>query len=887
MLILNSSRKKRLACAQLRRRPCRYTGMASCTDQAPELPSVSPHSSKGAGHASGWGLLNGHMGTAEDLTLRVPLVEQADLVRSQVSKRLGADRRAELGQYLTPSNVASFMASLFINFGKEVRLLDAGAGVGALLAATTAEACRRLDPPKHVHAVGFELDETLVVSLRSMLRACETEASHCGVNFMGEVVQGDFIEMAVEMIDTGLFGKRQPKFTHAILNPPYAKLNSNSATRIRLRRVGIETSNLYTAFVALAVHLLEPGGELVAITPRSFCNGPYFRPFRELLLGATCVRRFHMFESRKAAFSDDDVLQENVVFTLVKGRSQSSVFVSSSSSPDDDLISIRKVNFEEVVRPGDSERFIHLVPNDSEQTRADALLGLPCRVTDLGLTVSTGKVVDFRAREFLRKDPTAETMPLIYPTHFFEGGVRWPKANKKPNALVDAPDTAQFWMPRGTYVLVKRFSSKEEVRRVVAAVYDPEVVTAEKVGFENHLNVFHANGRGLDPELAVGLSGFLNSTIFDACFRQFNGHTQVNATDLRSMRYPQPTILRTLGRRIGPELPAQQVLDKIVEDVLGLPSMVKPTKIDEALEILKALGMPTLQQNERSALTLLALVGLTPKSAWSEASSPLMGITPLMEFFREHYGKEYKPNTRETVRRQTVHQFRDAGLILENPDHPSRPVNSPKAVYQIDATALELLRTYGTRSWSAKLTAYLKKKGTLAEKYAQARAMARLPVTLPGGQILKLTPGGQNELVKLIMEEFCPRFAPGAHTILVGDTGDKFAVFDKEALAALGVKVDSHGKMPDVIAHRKDKNWLLLIEAVTSHGPVNAKRRDELAELFKGSKAGLVYVTTFLTRKAMVKYLADISWETEVWVAESPDHMIHFDGEKFLGPYAG
>ncbi len=582
------------------------------------------------------------------------------------------------------------------------------------------------------------------------------------------------------------------------------------------------------------------------------------------------------------------MLQENVVFSLVKGRPQRSVIVSSNTSPDDDLICLREVSFEQIVRPRDAERFIHLVTTDFEQGKAEALSALPNRLDDLGIGVSTGKVVDFRARAFLRMDPGPDTRPLIYPTHFHEGGVRWPKATKKPNALVDAPSTSELWMPRGTYVLVKRFSSKEEVRRVVAAVCDPEVVQGDKVGFENHLNVFHAGGAGLDPTLARGLAGFLNSTIVDTCFRQFNGHTQVNATDLRNMRYPALASLKELGERLGPRHLPQGALDEVVGDVLVLPSMANPTqKVKEALEVLQALGMPAQQQNERSALTLMALVGLKPASSWGQASSPLMGITPLMDFFRDHYGKEYKPNTRETVRRQTVHQFRDAGFILENPDQPGRPVNSPKAVYQIEATALELLRAYGKPSWRTKLAAYLKKKGTLADKYAQAREMARLPVTLPQGQVLKLTPGGQNELVKQIMEEFCPRFAPGGHAIYVGDAGQKFAVFDKQALKALGVTVDSHGKMPDVVVHRKEKNWLLLIEAVTSHGPVDAKRRGELAELFGASKAGLVYVTTFLTRKAMVKYLGDISWETEVWVAESPDHMIHFDGEKFLGPYVG
>jgi adenine-specific DNA-methyltransferase len=445
-------------------------------------------------------------------------------------------------------------------------------------------------------------------------------------------------------------------------------------------------------------------------------------------------------------------------------------------------------------------------------------------------------------------------------------------------------------MPGGTYVLAKRFSSKEEKRRIVAAVFDPEIVPAEMVGFENHLNVFHADGAGIDPVLARGLAAFLNSTFVDAYFRQFSGHTQVNATDLRSLRYPSLAALRKLGATVAPGS-AQQELDEAVESVLGLATMDNPLarkrKVDDALAVLKALDLPRAQQNERSALTLLAMLNLKPHIAWSKAGSPLIGITPVMDFIRDQYGKAYAPNTRETVRRLTVHQFRDAGLIVANPDDPARAVNSPKAVYQIEAEALKLLRTYGSRSWSKHLASYVKQMGTLATRYAQAREMARIPVTLPVSEsVFKLTPGGQNELIKKIVEDFCPLFAPGAHVIYVGDTGDKFAVFDKQALGKLRVVVDSHGKMPDVAVHRKDKNWLLLIEAVTSHGPVNPKRRAELAQLFGGSTAGLVYVTAFLTRKAMLRYLRDISWESEVWVAESPEHMIHFDGERFLGPYA-
>lgn len=309
------------------------------------------------------------------------------------------------------------------------------------------------------------------------------------------------------------------------------------------------------------------------------------------------------------------------------------------------------------------------------------------------------------------------------------------------------------------------------------------------------------------------------------------------------------------------------------------------TKVAEGLSVLRHLDLPRGQQNERSALTLLALLDLAPETPWAEARNPLRGITPLMEFMAAHYGKAYKPNTRETVRRQTVHQFLDAGLIVANPDRSDRPTNSPRAVYQIEQGALELLRTFDTDQWEASLATYRDTRETLASRYAQERSMRRIPVTLPGGGELSLSPGGQNVLVEQIIDAFCPRYTPGGRVLYVGDTDEKFAHYDREGLAALGVTVEAHGKMPDVIVHHTERDWLVLIEAVTSHGPVDAKRHGELAALFAGSTAGLVYVTAFLSRRAMVRYLADISWETEVWVADAPDHLIHFNGERFLGPY--
>lgn len=307
--------------------------------------------------------------------------------------------------------------------------------------------------------------------------------------------------------------------------------------------------------------------------------------------------------------------------------------------------------------------------------------------------------------------------------------------------------------------------------------------------------------------------------------------------------------------------------------------------IKAAKQIIISLGLPRAQQNDRSALCLLALLNLTPGKAWANAENPLIGITPIMDWVREHYAKGYAPNTRETIRRQTMHQFCDAGLALYNPDEPDRPVNSPRAVYQIEPATLILLRTFNTSAWHDNLITYLSKRETLVARYAKERSQNRIPVELAPGQQITLSPGEHSELIRAIIEDFAPRFAPGSMLVYTGDTGDKWGYFDVSLLAKLGVTVDSHGKMPDVVLYFNPKNWLILVEAVTSHGPVDGKRHTELTTLFNGSTAGLVYVTAFPNRTLMTRYLLDIAWETDVWIADSPSHLIHFNGERFLGPY--
>lgn len=307
--------------------------------------------------------------------------------------------------------------------------------------------------------------------------------------------------------------------------------------------------------------------------------------------------------------------------------------------------------------------------------------------------------------------------------------------------------------------------------------------------------------------------------------------------------------------------------------------------VQQAREALAALGFDKSRSNERSALTLLGLLRLRPGDSWADADRSLHGVTPLMSWMAEQFGKRYAPNTRETVRRATLHQFVDAALVVLNPDDPSRAVNSRNNVYQVDVRAYELLCRFGTPEWEDSVATYLEQRPGQVAAYAAEREQAMIPVMLPDGAEIKLTPGGQNILVRDVLEKFCPRWTPGGHVLYVGDAGRRTPIYDVEGFAEDGVVLDKHGKLPDLVVHLQARDWLVLIEAANSHGPVDSKRHAELTTLFAESRAGLVYVSCFTSRAEMRKYLADIAWETEVWCADNPTHLIHFDGERFLGPY--
>lgn len=489
-----------------------------------------------------------------------------DLDKERLAVNPLLKRKSELGQFLTPSSVAKFMASLFQKERmSNPRILDAGAGLGALTSAFLERLIsEKLSENAVVNVV--EIDEVLRTRLSSTLSLYEDK-----IKLSSNIISEDFIEWATKALldENSLLASTKIRYTHAILNPPYKKIMSSSRHRKLLRGVGIETVNLYSAFVGLAIELMEENGEIVAIIPRSFCNGPYFRPFRQLLLDKMVIKHMHLFDSRDKAFKDDEVLQENVIMMLERGGKQGDVTISTSRDDSFSDYIEHCYPFKKIVQPKDSEQFIH-IPTSNEESFIEKYPSVCYSLKEIGVEVSTGPVVDFRVKSHLRDMPEEGTVPLFYPNHFVGTLTEWPKVMKKPNALIVDEDMKKWLYPNGYYTVVKRFSSKEEKRRIVAGVLTPKSVDYTEVGFENGLNVLHFQKQGIPAELAFGLYAYLNSTEVDKYFRVFNGHTQVNATDLRTMKYPSRETLENFGRWVlsNSDTMGQEEIDQKLEEIL-------------------------------------------------------------------------------------------------------------------------------------------------------------------------------------------------------------------------------------------------------------------------------------------------------------------------------
>jgi adenine-specific DNA-methyltransferase len=498
------------------------------------------------------------------------------------------ETRSDHGQFFTPPAIARCLADWFTtkSFNRaSVHLLDPGAGGGALTAAmverlVALRTAGDLPALKEVTLETWELDEAFLPTLSDNLAAAAQALEQVGIRPVVRLQSGNYVEAAVRDLDGGLFGTTfKATVTHAILNPPYRKIATRSKERALLASVGIETTNLYAAFVALALRQLTADGELTAITPRSFCNGPYFREFRRELLATARFNRVHVFDSRSEAFGRDQVLQENILFHLERATVAPEVVMVSNGSLESPTSC--RVALDRFVSPNDLDQVIHLATEVDADAVRSFFEALPCGLADLGLEVSTGPVVDFRLKGSLARELVTGTVPLLYPHGVKTGRVLPPLArsddypdgrlSKKAVAIRDDEASRKWLLRVDRFVLIKRFSAKEEKRRLVAGVLEPADFPEGLLGIENHLNFFHSKRAGLSSDLARGLSRFLNSTVADRYFRQFNGHTQVNASDLRSLRYPDASALEGLGKRELDDT-CQAAIDLALTESLGAPS---------------------------------------------------------------------------------------------------------------------------------------------------------------------------------------------------------------------------------------------------------------------------------------------------------------------------
>ena len=675
------------------------------------------------------------------------ITDFTDINRIHFCSKLSLKQRSELGQFLTPAVVARLMVGQFNNLSGHINLLDPGAGVGSLTAAFVERLLTNSHQVESLFITAYEVEASFIPSLEECLKQCCQALKNRGIK-AGYCLRNESFIGSITENNLPLFNTYIQNFTHAILNPPYKKISSKSIEKKILSNLGIETVNLYSAFVWLSILQLSQNGEIVAITPRSFCNGSYFRPFRQAFLEKMALQNIHIFASRSLAFAEDNILQENIIFHATKTEIKPKFIQMSINSEQelDNFSEMRLVPYNQVIEINDPEMFIHILTNSLEDALKVQMDKFPSTLEELGLEISTGPVVDFRLKSFLRNCLDEESVPLIYPESIKPGKVLFPPIKPKKSIAIEKNQETQKWLiPSGCYVLVKRFSAKEEKRRVVAAVSYP--INSSALGIENHLNYYHAKGKGINTDLAKGLTAFLNSTLFDQYFRLFSGNTQVNATDLRKIKYPCKNDLIKLGTQIHEYAFDQDQIDQLVHQNLSIMSETINTiqaskRIQEALTILKEISAPKEQQNERSALCLLALADIRPETSWNQATTPKSRITEMMDWFRDFYGKQYAPNTRETVRRQTMHQFVQMGLVVENPDQPERPINSPKWCYQLQQQALALIKSYGSDQWEESRRNYtISVKNLLQDR---TRNIPTIPVSLPNGQAIYLSSGGQN-----------------------------------------------------------------------------------------------------------------------------------------------
>ena len=815
----------------------------------------------------------------------------------------------ENGQFITPPSVARYMAKQLGDIQNGANILEPAVGSGVLACAVIEQLISE-NRPIILWIEAYETDAELCDVARQVLTEAAKKTEKTGIKIHWKVHQEDFILACLPETQPMLFSSsddRQKAFDYVISNPPYFKLNSDDK---RVKAVSGKINghtNIYTLFMALSGKLLKPLGRACFIVPRSFCSGIYFSDFRRKILQDAKPLAFHLFQSRDEVFKGDKVLQENVIFTFEKYTQPKirqywadSVTISNSQNGEglESTKISRQVSFKHFLNRHSRHLFFRLPTGVLDEQILDAVDHWDGSFERYGLQVSTGPVVPFRARNLLRDEVSQDNgnVPLLWMQNVKPYMVDWPLVSlDKPQAITT--NDKSLLVINTNYVLLRRFSAKEDRRRLIAAPFIADNFSYSHIGFENHLNFIYRKIGFLQAVETIGLSAVLNSALIDRYFRIVNGNTQVNAAELRGLPLPPLEVINQIGKRVqNIQNPTSEVVDNVVFSTLRETKlleedfpMIQETritmgKIEQTQEILELLGLPAAQQNEIAALTLLVLAQLSEVTPWKDSATCSLRVHDMLYEIKERYGREYAENTRETIRRQVLHQFEQAGVVIRNPDDPSLATNSPRTHYQISKPILAALRAYGTPEWESKRKNFVGRRGALLELYQKAKEQNKVPLRVADGTVYKLSPGKHNQLQSAIVIEFGPRFAPGAKLLYIGDTARKALVFEKGIFAKLGVIVSDHGKLPDLVLYDENKGYLFLIEAVTSHGPVSPKRQFELEEMFKDCLVNRVYMTAFLDFTTFKRFLNDIAWETEVWVAEMPSHLIHFNGEKFLGP---
>lgn len=827
---------------------------------------------------------------------------------NQILAQRTAEQRKALGQFLTPPVVARYMAKQLGVLPDKCRILEPAIGSG-ILACAVIEQAVIYQQPKHLAIIGYEVDPELYEAACTALAVATAHAKQAGISVQIALYNKDFILAQTAERQLSLFDSNESRsqlsqtYDRIIANPPYFKLNRDDPRAdAALGQIAGHT-NAYTLFMGLGIKQLVSGGYACFIVPRSFCSGAYFTQFRREFVTQAMPTSIHLFESRDVTFKADDVLQENIIFTFQKRQAAESIWspIQISASHSHRALGNELVHSfispQEFLKQRDGSLFFRLPVTELDQAIIAIMDQWPSSLSKLDLHVSTGPVVAFRAKDLLypvNGTKSAETVPLLWMQNIRPQQVDWPVAQgHKPQAI--ARTDKELLVTNANYVLTRRFSAKEEYRRLVAAPLLREQFSDSALGLENHLNYIYRKGEGLEAEEAIGLSALLNSALIDRYFRICNGSTQVNATELRALPFPPLDIIKQIGR-------AQAALDSahidetvfsILRETGYLPSDF-PTfhetrfsmgKIQQAQEILRTIGLPKAQQNEMAALTLLVLAQLSETTEWHQAQQRSLRVHDILGEMQIRYDRRYAENTRETIRRQVLHQFVQAGLVERNPDELSLATNSPRTHYALSEAALHTIRAYDSPIWADAVQTYLEGKSALVELYLRQRDQHKVSLVMEGGVEYHLSPGAHNELQVAIIEEFGPRFAPGARVLYVGDTANKTLHIDSTSFAQLGIPIFNHDKLPDVVLYDEKQNWLYLIEAVTTHGPISPKRQLELEEFLKGCSAGLIFVTAFPDRSTFKSFFDEIAYETEVWTADHPTHLVHFNGSRFLGPH--